>query len=261
MSSVLNAALRYATVKSWPVFPVNAAKTPLTTRGFKEASRDEHMIREWWRRYPEAGVALAIPEGVLVVDVDPRNGGVLPAGLPPTLSSSTRNGGSHHFYLVPVDVHFVGKAAQGVDLKAGGKGYVILPPTDGYAWSNYRPPAYLPSDFIQAWSRVPFAKAVKSDETVVRYLPWEQGTNYGLAALRNQVEHLQQAENGERNHTLFKAAAGLYSLAAGGEVREDEVSERLLETALEIGLDEVETVRTLQSARDRGFEDPRSAHA
>lgn len=260
MSELLTAALGYAEAKSWPVFPVRPDKTPWIATGFKGATRDPRLIRDWWRRYPEAGIGFAVPEGVLVVDVDPRNGGSLPEGLPQTRTASTRSDGTHAYFMVPAGLSFVGQAAKGVDLKGPGKGYVLLPPTPGYTWVRAGAMAALPQSFIDEWRRSDYDVRETLPTEGVLYLPWEDGTRYGLVALNNQLGNLLCAQNGERNRTLFKAACGLFSLVAGGELSEDKVSTELMSVALEVGLEEYETIRTLQSARDRGFEQPRRAH-
>ena len=259
MNELLTAALGYAEAKSWPVFPVREDKTPWVATGFKAASRDPRLIKDWWRRYPEAGIGLAVPEGVLVVDVDPRNGGVRPAGLPETRTAETRSAGTHLYFVVPAGLSFVGQAAPGVDLKAAGKGYVILPPTPGYTWLRTGAMAPLPQSFIDEWRRADWDPGDKYVDGQVKYLPWEDGTRYGLAALGNQTARILCAVNGERNNVLFAAAAGLYALVAGGELREEKVDTDLYAAALEMGLDQFETVNTLRSARSYGFKDPRRA--
>ena len=152
MEDMTTAALQYAELKGWPVFPVSKDKRPLVAKGFHSASRDPRMIREWWRVNPDAGVALAVPEGVLVVDVDPRNGGSLPAGLPDTRTARTVNGGTHAYFVVPPGLSFVGHAGPGVDLKAPGKGYVILPRPRATPGSG-RARWHLPNDVLQSWTR------------------------------------------------------------------------------------------------------------
>ena len=224
MNPLLLAALGYAEAKSWPVFPVRPDKTPYTPTGYKAASRDPRMIRDWWRRYPEAGIGLAVPEGVLVVDVDPRNGGSLPEGLPETRTVSTRSDGTHSYYVVPAGLSFVGQADKGVDLKGPGKGYVLLPPTKGYTWLRQGPMAPLPESFLTAWRRSDYDTREILPQSGALYLPWEDGTRYGLVALNNQLGSMLTAQNGERNRTLFKAACGLFALVAGGELSEDKVS-------------------------------------
>ncbi len=257
-SELLSAALGYASLKSWRVFPAQD-KRPLVK--WKEgASRDPRLIREWWeRRFPGAEIGFAVPEGVLVVDVDPRSDGSLPLGLPDTRTSKTMSDGTHSYFMVPAGLTFAGRAGPGVDLKAGGRGIVILPPTPGYTWLRTGAMAPLPQSFIDEWRRADWDPGDKYVDGQVKYLPWEDGTRYGLVALGNQAARILCAVNGERNNVLFAAAAGLYALVAGGELREEKVDVDLYAAALEAGLDQFETVNTLRSARSYGFKDPRRA--
>lgn len=258
MNELLTAALGYAEHKSWRVFPVGDDKRPLV-KWKESASRDPRMIREWWRRYPEAGIGFAIPEGVLVVDVDPRNGGVLPDGLPATRTSRTRSDGTHAYFVVPAALTFVGHLAPGVDLKAGGKGYVILPPTPGYTWARTGAMASLPDDVLVTITRDAPSFAQCEVESPPRYVPWESGTAYGLKALENQAARVVAALNGERNNVLFAAAAGIAALVAGGELSQEHAEKWLYNAALEAGLDQLEVVNTLRSAFEHGMRNPRRA--
>src|SRR5689334_7971922 len=73
---VANAAIASAGLYHLAVFPVvERGKTPLTATGFKAATRDTSQVREWWSKRPDANICVACGEsGLLVVDVDPRNG-------------------------------------------------------------------------------------------------------------------------------------------------------------------------------------------
>src|SRR6516225_9300778 len=71
----LEAALEYAR-SGTPVFPCNPLdKKPLTTNGFKDATKDEAQIRAWWQKFPNA--MISAPTGpasgmwVLDLDLDP----------------------------------------------------------------------------------------------------------------------------------------------------------------------------------------------
>lgn len=67
-------ALRYA-ARGWCVFPVQGKK-PAIVRWPQLASSDPARIRKWWSKWPEANIGLAIERsGLVVLDVDPRNGG------------------------------------------------------------------------------------------------------------------------------------------------------------------------------------------
>ena len=84
-SALVVAALDYA-ARGWPIFPTHpSTKRPLTAHGFLDATSDEGTLREWWKRWPKA--MLAVPTGAaigaFVIDVDagvcPKTGEVFEA--------------------------------------------------------------------------------------------------------------------------------------------------------------------------------------
>lgn len=95
-----------------------------------------------WPHEINWALATGHESGVVVVDVDPRNGGDETAallGLPPTRESITGGGGFHAIYSVTEPTRSR-KLGPGVDFQADGK-YVILPPgrhASGrqYAWRD-----------------------------------------------------------------------------------------------------------------------------
>ncbi len=164
MTELLAAALAYARA-GYPVFPVKLDKTPLTPHGFKDASRDEDVIRAWWDKHPTASVGIPTGSvtGLVVLDEDPRHGGteslaqlVAEHGAIPESPVARTGGGGRHFWYshpggaVPSVVGF----RPGLDLRADG-GYVVVPPSPHssgtpYSWiaplfgSNLRlPPPWL----------------------------------------------------------------------------------------------------------------------
>lgn len=260
-SALRIAALDYATRA--PVFPcVPGGKQPLTPRGFKDATKDLEQVAIWWRVQPEANIGLAIPEDLAVIDVDPRNGGAVPAQLPRTRMASTAGGGYHLYFRIPRTARLRGQMAPGVDVKRGGKGYVLLPPSSiagagAYAWKgNGREPiAALPRSVIRELTKPkPKVPTPAGDSSL---LPFQEGTPWGLAARERQLGRLAIAPNGQRNDALNRAAFELGQLVAGGELRQDETLHQLLFVAERIGLDPDEALGTIRSGFEAGLCKPR----
>lgn len=143
MSNNLNYALAYAR-KGLNVFPCSGKK-PLTVHGFKDATRDESKIKNWWQEHPEAniGIACGSVSGITVLDIDPRNGGDTHNGkisnLPKTPKVTTGGGGYHLYFKY--NGSSSGVIDRGLDLQSDGK-YVIAPPSihpetnKPYEWDN-----------------------------------------------------------------------------------------------------------------------------
>jgi hypothetical protein len=97
----------------------------------------EEAVRAWWARWPSAnvGVVTGSVSGVVVLDVDPRNGGarslsVLQAEwgeLPHTLESATGGGGRHLWLVAPGGVPSA-ILAPGLELKAE-RSIAVAPPS------------------------------------------------------------------------------------------------------------------------------------
>ena len=142
----LTAALDLARA-GFPVFPVKLDKTPLTAHGFKDATTDEAQIREWWTRWPDAGIGMPTgpKSGVVVLDEDPRHGGDVSlkqfieenGALPAGPVSRTGGGGRHFFFSHPgARVPTVHGFRPGLDLQAD-DAYVILPPSPHPSGKRY----------------------------------------------------------------------------------------------------------------------------
>ncbi len=77
-------------------------------------------------------------------------------------------------------------------------------------------------------------------------------TRYGRAALRDECERVTTSREGTRNETLFRAAANIGELVAGGEVSEADAWDDLTRAADLTGLDDHEAYLTIRSGlRDR----------
>ncbi|CAN7344762.1 VapE family protein [Bradyrhizobium sp. LjRoot220] len=176
---LLDAALMYAS-HGIPVFPcLPHKKIPRTTNGFRDASKNETTIRNWWHQWPDANVAVPTgsTSGFIAVDPDApkhnkdgvltRDGRVTWAALVAergwvieTQMSHTPRGGQHLLFKVPKD-HPVRNSAgtltdganeakdSGIDIRGDG-GYIVVSPSIGdngdgglaqYTWDSPFDPA------------------------------------------------------------------------------------------------------------------------
>lgn len=249
----------------WAVFPCGEDKAPLVARGFHAASADERVVLGMtWDR--AALIGAAIPEGCVVLDVDPRNGGdetmqaLKDAGhkLPRTRVVRTGGGGTHYYFRVPEGVELRAHLGRGVDVKRAGRGYVIVPPSPGYSVLRHDPAAELPEWLLEAL-RVPERVSMGSAATSPKFMQWEYGTAYGRAALAAIVSTLGAAQPGSRNDALNLAAFAAAQLVAGGELDGDASRRDLETTADDLGLDANEIRKTIESGWEAGLAEPRSA--
>ncbi len=174
MNQMLSAAMKYAAA-GWPVLPLwwrtpsgwcacgraacekSIGKHPLSRavpRGVNDATCDDGIIRAWWGRFPDGnvGIQTGAPSGLVVLDVDPRNGGAESLAeleqrigeMPVTPVSITGSLGAHYLFTLPLEGGPVPSARDvggwpGLDLKADG-GYIVAPPSvhasgRSYAWN------------------------------------------------------------------------------------------------------------------------------
>ena len=246
--TMLSAALDLA-MQGWRVLPCiptgPKAKAPLLEHGFHDASADPKTITAWWARWPGALIGAAVPDTLLVLDVDPRNGGtldnlqsvlgILPATL--TVTSGRGEGGMHLYYLRPPCPLISTRLPEGIDLKTSG--YCIMPPSPHpatghpYRWWP-RPPMALPELAVAAMLPAP-----------PRLRPTSTRTTSSSA--EGLVRVVAEAPEGRRNDLLYWAAKKAVDEGYDGHVLEE-----IEAAALGAGLTELETARTISSARRAG---------
>jgi hypothetical protein len=152
---LLETALKYAE-RGFRVFPLRDSgddgnrKLPQHKDWPNVATCDAKTIRRWWMLTPGAGIGIATGAGLLVLDIDRKNGKDGDASLaaliaehgefPATLSATTPNGGTHYYLRGPADLrNSACKIGDGLDIRAH-HGYVVAPSHarcgSGYAWRN-----------------------------------------------------------------------------------------------------------------------------
>lgn len=243
MNRMLNAALELAEA-GWAVLPLDG-KTPTTghtPNGHLDATTDPRQIETWWG---DRGwnIGCPVPDSLLVLDVDPRNGGSLAeleerAGveLPPTLEveSGRRDGGRHLYYLRPFRQPYRGNIPHGIDLKVNG--YCVVPPS--VHPESGKPYRWVLRDVARLPRQV--AALMLPRTRITRRNP--KATD--AVALAAWVRTLQA---GERHDGLHWAARRAHE--AGISQRG---LDRLIDAAEDIGMDPGEAARVVESAgKDR----------
>jgi len=121
--------------KGKPVFPCGKDKKPLVAwADFQKRIPTVDEVREWWTKWPEANIGMPTGKlsGISVVDIDPKNGGTVPEGMPTmTTVVKTGSGGWHYYYKHADGVRNTderGTGFKGVDIRGDG-GFVIVPPS------------------------------------------------------------------------------------------------------------------------------------
>ena len=264
--TVFEAALDYARC-GIPVFPCNPIdKKPLTANGFKDATRDETQILNWWQQYPNAmiGVPMGPTSGMWATDLD-----IDPAkkidgkatldqliaqrgALPPTWTTITPRGGRHLIWIWDPNVEIRNSASKigpGIDVRGNG-GYVIWPPSRNATGGTYQ------------WEPGGPATAALAPPWLVALAKARKAGAYAKAALDRECKNVTSAQPGKRNSTLNTAAFNLFQLVEGGVLDEQEVRDRLFEAAQICGLvadDGAQQVwATIDSGAAAGRQQPRT---
>lgn len=151
-----NHALHYAGL-GLAVFPIKPrSKQPLTAHGFKDASKDQQQIDQWWSRWPDANIGIATGSasgGLVVIDLDIDDSKGLDGrvtlreweaqhgNLPDeTWTAITGRGGCHYFYHDTSTVRNRTGIYKGIDVRGEG-GYIVAPPSihpngNTYTWEH-----------------------------------------------------------------------------------------------------------------------------
>jgi hypothetical protein len=211
--------------------PLNG-KRPVTDDWVTSASHHHHVIGRLWDGHSDANIGLVTGGRLVVLDMDPRNGGVeslakLEARIGKLPEPTVRTGGGGlHWYFETEKALPCLKLMKGLDVKGDG-GQVVAPPSvhpetgQPYVWVNGSRPSPLPEE-LGAFIR----KRAKKNE--------DSGVSSTVTDFLSQ---------GRRNDDLTRLA---------GSMRRQGASQRQIEVALtalakECGLPVREAIRTAAS--------------
>ena len=204
------AALDYLK-RGWSVVPIihQTKRAAVPWLAYQVAMADADQIGDWYRRFPDAGVAIVTGavSGLVVVDIDSAHGGEQSlydlqrthGPLPPTLEAVSGGGGRHLYFAHPGgELRNRTGLAPGIDLRGDG-GYIVAPPSLHISGQRYRwRPAHDP------------------DSTTPAPLP-----DWLLRPIGHPAEHLGHSldhwralvqngvEQGERNNTIASLSGHL----------------------------------------------------
>ena len=247
--ATLRQALAYA-ARSWPVFPCYVGqKTPATAHGYRDATTDPEQITAWFTRNPHWNLAIATgAPGPDVLDVDdhgPAGNGYAAfatlsrAGLVDGAAAYVRTpSGGLHGYFRGSDQRNGHLPTHHLDFRSRG-GYVLVPPSlvDAKPYQLIRTKE---ADGGLDWAEV--TGLLQPQRQIAPSQP-------RLASARD-LSHLARwvasQPEGNRNAGLFWAANRALEADPAADLSP------LAAAARQIGLDDKEITRTLDSARRTG---------
>ena len=154
-------------------------------------------------------------EGVVIIDVDPRNGGLntmaLFPALPRTRTTKTRSDGRHYWLTVEPGTEMRGKLGPGVDVKRHGKGYVVIPPSPGYSYvvngRMAKAPQWLIDELVVKTTFTPGGAASSP-----RYFPFQTGSPSSRDSLLGALDEYLGTAGAEKVVVVMKRDKQFVSL-------------------------------------------------
>lgn len=259
MSANLDAALDYS-ARGWRVLPLHEPTADGCTcrEATACASAGKHprlrwppgdvvppaQVRQWWRRWPTAnvGIVTGAVSNLLVVDVDPKNGGWKSLNLlerrygnMPTGAIVVTGSAGLHFYFAHPGVIIgpsAGKLGAGLDVRCD-RGLVVAPPSlhasgNRYEWQGEPgEPGPCPRWLVRALMPAP-------PRRVQPVVLAGDVTRFAEAVLDRAARKVREAPDGAKHDVLWRQAfhlgtfvgAGLFGEAVAEQVLIDALGDR-----------------------------------
>jgi len=246
MTDMINVALNVVRSLGIPIFPCvetlnqegKIAKRPYTKKGFKDATRDENQIRQWWDKYPNAliGVPTGSMSGLFVVDIDQsneKNGEAsfkaLDISDPITCQTCTVSGGRHLIFKYPKGLRLgntTNHIGDSIDTRADG-GYVIWAGSKTLKGDYRYRPGYSPD--AVGFADIP--------DLILEKLLGETPSKVGINKLSGAIK------SGSRNDTLFREGVTLVHAGVSDESISDYLRERSQDCEHKLDDKELKTIQ------------------
>jgi len=251
-------------------------KTPLTSNGFRGATRFQHIIKRWFSDWPDAAVGLPTGKdaGFFVLDIDNKPGGANGfewlaemeaehGPLPETARVKSPNGGEHIYFKYVDGTRNRGNLGAGADIRSEG-GYVLAAGSvmsDGraYKWTvdtdGIPPIADAPAWLLDlVVRRTPEQPAIRHGGVVTN-------SAYVNAAVDRELAELAGAPMGSRNNSLNDASFCLGTFVGAGALPESEARALLQDVARGWGRDWTRCAKTIENGLAAGIRQPRDIPA
>jgi hypothetical protein len=205
--SNLEVALTYASW-GWKVLPVVPnGKVPATAHGVHDATDDPDQIRAWFTSNPDLniGVAAGQASGLVVYDIDPRNGGqdswdewtAKHGQLPDGITALTAGGGYHYLAAYRDGIKSC-KLLDGVDLLSNGRYFVAYPSKINgktYQWEASSDPfdgvgpVSIPEEWLTSMLPAKKERTAANDSSIIK-----GNRNSGLTSLAGAMRSYGMSE-------------------------------------------------------------------
>lgn len=184
--NILDDAARALAASGRRIFPLRPNdKRPQITDWQHVACSDAATVAHWWTQWPDAGIGIATGQGLVVLDVDVKDGAqgtqslqelqAQHGPLPQTSAVTTTSGGTHFYYACNVPIrNSTSRIGAGLDIRGDG-GYVVAPPTiingRAYSWANALPVVPAPDWLVNLAGRSVAPAAPGAHRTILDPTP------------------------------------------------------------------------------------------
>jgi hypothetical protein len=203
----LEVALTYASW-GWKVLPVVPnGKIPATEHGVHDATNDPDKIKAWFTSNPRLniGIAAGKASGIVVYDIDPRNGGqdswdewtAKNGQLPDGITALTAGGGFHYLAAYQEGIKSC-KLLDGVDLLSNGRYFVAYPSEiegKSYQWEASSDPfdgvgpVSIPPAWLASMLPAPKERSITPESSIIK-----GNRNSGLTSLAGAMRSYGMSE-------------------------------------------------------------------
>lgn len=259
------------------VIPLTGKKATIPWAVFQEDIAIPSTIHQWAKtgKLNNVGIVCGdVSKNLVVMDLDGQAAiETFERQFPyllDTFTVLTGSGKGKHLYFrvddLPPTTRITYPNHQGIELRANGC-YVVAPPSlHPETHAAYRPQSnvsirHLPHlNGVKQWL---YAQLARKQEAVKtggkRIIGLENLPRWAAAALDYECRDVRLAREHGRNNRLSIAAYNLGQIVGDGNLPQSTVESALLNAALQVGLEEYESRKTIESGITKGMSEPRSA--